>query len=326
MIFVYGDIILDMLVHASEPIMYGSDSPGSIDFQGGGSAANFASWASWAGSKVHFAGKVGSDVPGSYLQGDLDRWGVETSFAVDPLKKSGKILVLVDGRGERTMITDRGVNLDFRFEDIPLDILKKSSHLHLTGYSLFGSWTLVETAEKAIAFASERGISISIDPSSYALLEDFGPVDFLDAVAGCDIIFPNLDEGRSLTGRNDPEDMVRLLGEKIPLVVLKLGPHGCLIGFRESLSTGGGHGGKNETDEGGFRLLRVGSSRVIDSPDSTGAGDAFAASFLTAYITGGKSCTETGLRAAAESASMTALECVRKHGGRPPLPSGFGEF
>jgi sugar/nucleoside kinase (ribokinase family) len=48
-IVVLGDVMVDVVARLSGPMAVGSDSPASISFGGGGSAANVAAWLAFAG-------------------------------------------------------------------------------------------------------------------------------------------------------------------------------------------------------------------------------------------------------------------------------------
>ncbi|REJ32289.1 MAG: ribokinase, partial [Bacillota bacterium] len=102
--------------------------------------------------------------------------------------------------------------------------------------------------------------------ASYALIEDVGPEAMLEWMSPADIVFPNRDEGRVLAGTADPEQILERLSRRFPLVVLKL-------------------------DKDGARARAGGETCCVPSErlqvvDTTGAGDAFDAGFLAAYLKG----------------------------------------
>lgn len=295
MILVYGDIILDILVKVNGPINYGSDTTGRISMEGGGSAANFAAWTAYLKENVTFIGKIGEDIAGEYLKEELQKWGVGAALITGSDYPSGKILIFVDEKGERTMITDRGINLTLSPEELPLEPFSEAKHLHLTGYSLFGSDTLIDTTRTALKRAREKGISVSIDPSSYAHLKEFGPHRFLEFTANSDLFFPNYEEGKVLTGLTEEEEIVKYLLRYYRNVVLKLGQKGCLIGSKNGL----------------FRIHN--NNNIVQIPDTTGAGDAFAAAFVKGYLKDKNELSKIG-----SFANNIAYQCIKKGGGRPP--------
>jgi sugar/nucleoside kinase (ribokinase family) len=64
-------------------------------------------------------GRIGDDVFGEFLERELHEAGVRTHLARDLSLATGKVFVLVDGAGERTMITDRGAVEKLSPEDLP---------------------------------------------------------------------------------------------------------------------------------------------------------------------------------------------------------------
>lgn len=301
MILVYGDINLDILVQADGPKQYGSDVTGQIALRGGGSAANFAAWTSFLGERTTFIGRIGNDPAGLYLKENLQYWGVNSALEIDQHRPTGKILLFIDVRGERTMITERGTNLFLSAAQLAGVNWQGVSHIHITGYSLFASTILVETTLKALELARELGLSVSVDPSSYALLKEFGPERFFRIAADAELFFPNLDEGMALTGLIEPEAIVTNLLPYYKIVVLKLGPAGCLIGRPG-------------------QLTRVANRQIIENPDTTGAGDAFAAAFVCQYLK-----DRNNLLKAGQEANRVARQCLQIKGGRPPFKNNQSE-
>src|SRR5205823_6020833 len=107
-----------------------------------------------------------------------------------------------------------------------------------------------------------------------------------------DILFPNLEEGRLLTGREAPEDVAASLLEISPIVTLTLGVDGCLVATQAE-------------------TFRVQAHPIRAAVDATGAGDAFAAAFVVAYIN-----HNHDLREAAEAGNRLAANVVSRPGGR----------
>lgn len=292
---VVGDVILDITVQAHGPLQLGSDVVGKISYQGGGSAANLATWLGSLGSEVRFAGALGQDLAGQISRLELERYRVET-FLAEKTEPTGTILLFLDEEGERTMVTSRGANLLLRTPDLPPEFFQGLSHLHLTAYSLFGSEELARTALEILDQARQMGFPISVDPSSYALLEEFGVERFLTATKGVSLLFPNLEEGRMLSGEGTPEAIVKVLLRHYPVVVLTLGLEGCLCGQGEEL----------------FYV----PTPQVPVVDTTGAGDAFAAGFLHEFY------QSSSLIAAAHAGNALASSCVQHYGGRPPWKAG----
>lgn len=291
-----GDLTMDILVRSHGPISPGSDVEGEITLTGGGSAANFASWAAHLGMDVTLVTCTGKDWMGTHLCQELERNRVQLQVKRVSGAMTGSILLFVDAQGERHMITQRGANLALTAEDLCPSLFQQASHLHLTAYSFFGGAAVVQTALRALALAEEYSLSISLDPSSYALLREFGVERFLSLTAPCQILFPNLAEGRILTGYRDKEAVLQGLHGFYPLVLLKMGEEG--VSFL--------HAGE---------VVHVKAENPHYCIDTTGAGDAFAAGFLSAYL------REKDLLLACKEANALAGRAVQISGGRPPCHS-----
>ncbi len=225
-VVVVGDLLYDMLARVEEPAAFGTDIFGKVHAAAGGSGANGAAWLACLGVQTHFVGGIGDDVLGEAPAAELKRSGVAPHLAWDRSLATGKVLVLVDGAGERTMITDRGTGETLSPEDLP-EILFRGGHLHLSGYTLSGG-SCRETALRTLRLACEAGMSTSVDPSSVALLGEMGPERFLKWTWGVDLCFPNLEEGALLGGADGPSRIAQELLRYYPGVVLKLGARGAL--------------------------------------------------------------------------------------------------
>lgn len=291
-IVVFGDVIDDIVVVPSGPIRRDTDTPSTIQQRPGGSAANAASWLGSQGEPVDFVGRVAS--------GDLDQhsatlagFGVTPHLIADHEHPTGAIVVLVDGNS-RSMLTQRGANDYLSADDVSDELLEHAAVVHFTGYTIYHGDDREHHAAVRRLFdrADARGVSVSVDPASAGSLDDFGAERFLDLAAGARLLFPNLDEGRALTGLDDPTRIATALAERFPLVALTLGADGVEIAER------------------GRDTIRV---PVIESAivDPTGAGDAFVAGFLASWARHGDA------RIAAEAGVAVAAIAVTQVGGRP---------
>lgn len=304
-----GDLIFDLLARTKGEVSFGTDTFTEISAAPGGSGANAAAWLACSGGviargergpnaaprpgvEIHLVARVGDDPIGRSLAEDLRRAGVVAHLALDPDLETGKVFVLVDGAGERTMVTDRGAGEALSPDDLPADVFA-AGHLHLSGYTFSGG-SRRETAMEALRLARDKGITISVDPSSVPLLETVDPGRFLAWTGGADLCFPNLEEGALLAGHSEPDRIAATLLDSYRAVVLKLGPDGALY-----------------TDRRGERVrLAADPARVIDT---TGAGDALCAGFLAGWVS---LCSPA---AALRLGVELAARAVERVGGRPRL-------
>ena len=264
-VVVVGDLVYDLLAKV-DVLALGTDTFTTIHAEAGGSGANTAYWLARLGVETHFVGRVGKDVFGRYLIEELERCGVVPHVTEEPAHTTGKVFVMVDEEGERTMITDRGAGETLSPDDLPTDLFQKGAHLHLSGYLFLGN-SRRETALEALRLARDTGMSVSVDPSSVPLLQRLGPEQFLKWTEGADLCFPNREEGALLSGSEDPGSAAEALVRSYNGVVLKLGAEGALYA----------------NPDGEQIRLRAVPARVVDA---TGAGDALCAGFLAAWLAG----------------------------------------
>lgn len=310
-------MINDILVETTGAVVAGEDNAASVRSRPGGSAANQAAWLGHLGLDVVFAGRVGR-LDAEFHRLELARFGVSARLAVDEELGTGSIVVLIEANGERTMVTDRAANLRLAASDVPFALLDGAALLHLTGYTLFEPGPR-SVARRLIAEARTRGIPFTVDPGSAAFLAQLSPGDFIRWTEGAAVCFPNRDEAAALTGlpglaslATDPglvsrgKDEVGLaldagpftmaasLARRYGSVALKLGPDGVLV-----------------ATDGSYPRRFPAIATVVR--DTTGAGDAFCAGFLAAWLSG------AGHSSAAVAGSRAAAVAVATLGGRPPI-------
>ena len=252
MIVTLGDLVEDVVVELSGPITPASDTDARIQRRRGGSAANVAAAAARLGSASRFVGQVGEDASGGLLIAELARDGVDVQF----VRRSGRtatIVVLVDEAGERTMLVDRGSARSLT--DVDPVWLAGARTLHLTLYSLLDE-PIATTSRATVALAHDRGVAVSIDVSSVALIREVGATTVRELVMSLQpaLVFANADEATALS-------LSGPLGAAA--VIVKRGPDPCTL-----------H--RSNGDPIDFPAMRL--DRTVDT---TGAGDAFAAGVLS---------------------------------------------
>ena len=262
MLCVIGDLVEDVVVWLPTALSYGTDTPSKIVRTRGGSASNVAVFAATAKTvsstntakfRSRLIAQVGSDLLGDQLVATLETSGVEP--CVVRSGRTGSIVVIVSPDGERTMLTDRAAATELN--RAPTNWHDGVSILHLPAYSLF-SEPLGEAARECITIAHEKNITVSIDASSASLIKTFGIAKFRDLVAELNpkIFFCNTDEAEVLNLAAQPLEL--------EIVVIKAGAAATTL--------------INKAEKSTIAVAPVGE--IIDS---TGAGDAFAAGFLTRF-------------------------------------------
>jgi sugar/nucleoside kinase (ribokinase family) len=298
-IVVFGDVIDDIVVVPHGPVKVDDDTPSSVRHRAGGSAANAAAWMASAGAEVDFVGLVAAEDVGRHSE-LLALAGVTPRLGAHPSLPTGAIVVIVDQQN-RTMLTERGANAELDPDAVGDDLLAGAALLHFSAYSIFDAADL-EPYRRMIRRAAANGVAVSVDPGSARLLARFGVERFLRLIDGVGILFPNLEEGRVLTGLHNPAEIVGALSDRFELVALTLAETGALVGRR------------------GARPVHT---AAIDTPilDSTGAGDAFAAGFLASWAASaslsGSVSGSADVAAAAAAGVRLAARAVSVIGGRP---------
>ena len=288
-VVVVGDVATDVVaVLAGDPAP-GSDRPASISTRGGGAAANVAAHLARLGTPVVLAGCVGDDPPGTGLAAELTASGVRTALRTVPGVPTGTVVSLVEPGGQRSFLADRGANLELVAGDVPA--AGPGGHLYVSGYTLLHPRPRA-AGLRAIRDAVAAGCTVSVDPASTGPLAVYGADRWLADTGGATLLLPNASEARLLTGCADPEDGARALATRYPIVTVKLGADGALWAAGN--------------------LLVHRPARPTTVVDTTGAGDAFAAGLLHAWLRD----PAVDPAAALDAGQALAADVVRRPGAR----------
>ena len=90
----------------------------------------------------------------------------------DPDRPTGRLVALIDARGERSFFTDRAANEALIAADIPDALIGGASHIHLSGYSFF---TPSPRAAALDVMRRAGETPVSVDPASSAFLREAAP-------------------------------------------------------------------------------------------------------------------------------------------------------
>ncbi|WP_248962729.1 carbohydrate kinase family protein [Sphaerisporangium perillae] len=293
-LLVIGDAVTDVVALHEAPVATGTDTAADIVVRPGGSGANTASWAAHLGADARILTRVGYDT-GAWHIAELRRSGVRPHVLLDPAHPTAVVIAMVDMSGERSMLTNRGAGAHIGPADWDDGLLDGVGRLHISGYTLFAAPGLA-LVRLAVAAALARDVRISVDPASTGPLRAFGPERFLRETAGATTIIPNRDEALLLTGESDPATAAKALSARYGMAAVKLGASGALLAVAG-------------------RVVHRAPAAATRAVDSTGAGDAFAAGFLTALLDGNSPAS------ALEAGCLAGAEAVARLGGRP-LPGG----
>jgi len=264
----------------------------------GGSAANTVAGIAALGGSAGFVGKVSDDDMGKVFIHDMRSTGVELHTAVaDPhegeaeVRGTGRSLVLVTGDAERTMATHLGVSATLGPQDVPEEMVARSSVLYLEGY-LWDRPSAKEAMRRAVQIAHEHDRSVALSLSDSFCVERHLR-DLLELVVqDVDVVFGNEEELCRLFSAGSLTGAISASEETGVLVVATCGPSGSIV-------------------VGGRGPVQVPAVEVTEIIDKTGAGDLFAAGFLYGLTHGSDpvECARLG--------SLCAAEVISHLGARP---------
>ena len=259
----------------------------------GGSAANSMAGIAAMGGRSAFIGQIAEDQLGLIFEHDMHALGVR--FETPPLEDgppTGRCLILVTPDGQRTMNTCPGASHELSADALDRDLIASASILFLEGY-LFGPVKPRAAMMEAIKIAHAAGRKVGFTLSeSVCIAERKEPFTQMIESGGVDLLFCNEDEALHLTGRTDLQSALDELQVHVPTLVITKGPEGAI----------GVEGGKT---------IAIPAAPVDQVVDTTGAGDLFAAGFLTARCKGAnlERCLWTG--------AIAAGEVIKHYGARP---------
>lgn len=272
-----GDLNLDVTITLAHPLALGSDTAGTIELYGGGSAANVAAWAARAGANPLFVGVTGDDHSARFLAKELEDQGVDVDTIQRPNSRGRSVAAIIGPDGDRSLVSDHDALVTLTLDDFSDNWFEDVGWLHLTAYTYITTHSrslFTKLKEEAIA----RSIPLSIDPSAAHLLRTNCDRDEVkEAFRGASVLFPNTDEAEYLTGEADPESAAALLLDLAETVAVKCGEDGAYIAQRGQPS---------------FHARAL----PVNVENTLGCGDAFAGGFIAGIL------DRTSVRAATELA------------------------
>jgi sugar/nucleoside kinase (ribokinase family) len=255
----------------------------------GGGAANTAKIAAMLGMNAAFSGCTGGDALGGIFAQDLVEAGVD-AILKKGREKTGVCLVLENQNAETRFAASLGAALEFTESDVSEELIANTEALVLDGFVLDRR----PLVRRILQLANKHGIPVALDAASVFQIREkteeilhysrnYPLIVFMNADEA--IVFYNTIKKTSCEEelRSEREKETFILqeicpvlkyiteGEIFPVIVIKLGGRGAVV-------LAGGNIYRKET----FR---------VTPKNTVGAGDAFCAAFLSAWIRG-KSISE----------------------------------
>lgn len=288
-----GDLALDVVLRAEGRLAAGTDVPGAVALRPGGSAATAARWAARLGARAVFVGAIGRDGLGRRLADSMRADGVRAHL-VRGVARTARIGVVVEAQGERSFVADRAAADELRPEALR-PAWFAADVLHLPAYS-FLSDALLPASLRAVELARSSGALVSVDLASRGPLLSHGRREALRRLerVAPDLMLGNETEIAVVAAARGP----RALLDLAPIVCVKRGAEGCALWARSP------SGGADVID------LEVFAAR-LSANDTTGAGDAFDAGFLIAWLDG--RAAGLGLAPALRRAALAGNRAAARH-------------
>ena len=264
-----GAAIIDVPVVPVDESVFtrGSTPVGRIILTSGGDALNEAIILSRLGRRVRLISRIGKDAAGAYLKDVCVDAGIDTHYLheVDQLD-TGVNVVLVGHDGERRFLTNpHGGLRALEASDIIPEALKDAKIFCFASIFVFPRIS-PHQLEQLFRMVRSRGLLVCADmtsPKNNETISDLAP-----ALGQLDYFFANEEEARQITGLSHPEAMVQaLLQTGARHIIIKRGAQGCLIADHTGMQ----------------HIPACPDTKCIDT---TGAGDNFAAGFLSALLDG----------------------------------------
>jgi sugar/nucleoside kinase (ribokinase family) len=262
--------------------IYASMGP-AIEISGGSGANTIAGVASF-GARAAFVGKVKNDTLGKTFTHDIRAAGV--TFATPPASdgpSTARSYILVTPDGERTMNTYLGAAQNLTPADLDEQQIASAGIIYLEGY-LWDPPQAKEAFRKAASIAHGAGRKVALTLSDAFCVGRYRD-EFLNLMrtGAVDLIFANESELKSLYETADFDTAAKALRDDVKLAVVTRSEKGSVVISRESHES-------------------VSAAPIDKLVDATGAGDLFAAGFLTGLARGEdhRNCARLGAIAAAE--------------------------
>jgi ribokinase len=290
-IVVVGSLNMD-LVTRTERIPQPGETilGGDLQTFPGGKGANQAVAARRMGAQVAMIGRVGQDAFAAPLLQALGEAGVDSSHVLqDPGTATGVAIIVVDQRGQNSIVVCSGANAHLS----PQDIRSAESTIAGADALLLQLECPLETVREAAEIARDHGVRVILNPAPARPLPEA-------LLRNVDVLVPNESEASLLTGL-PVEDIPQVVAATARLqemgaeaVVVTLGERGALYLYK-----------------GESRLV---PAFEVTPVDTTAAGDAFMGGFAVA-LAEGKPFAEAVRWGNAAGALATT-----KMGAQPSLP------
>lgn len=262
----------------------------------GGSVANSMYAMQGFGQQTHFACRVAPDEAGRFFVSQLTESGISTNSIIPSEENvTGRCLVLITEDAERTMNTCLGVSEELLASQVDMDALSQSKGIFIEGY-LASSVTGHAAASRTREIADEIGLETNLTLSDTSMVNHFRAE--METIIGDGVtrIFGNLEEVLAWCETDRLDIALRRMSDYAEEAVVTLGPKGCTI-----------RNAKQTIHSDAFE---------VEAIDLNGAGDVFAAAYLSTV-------RDAGVEHAAQFANFAAAQIIQVYGARLGEVQGY---
>ena len=296
----FGAINYDYLLIVDRIVIDGEQVVRRSSIQPGGSAANTIFGLAKLGVNCGFIGAVGSDKEGKIALKDFTDAGIDTrAISIKKRVKTGKTTCISDKDGKRSIYIQPGANNKINSTDIDLVYVNSSKILHISSFVDDSQFYL---QCKLISDISDE-IHVSFAPGVIYAAKGIDALS--DIFRKTCILFTNRNEIETMTKTNFLSGSKQCMEAGCKYVVVTLGK-----GYKRN--------GEQVicviTDPVGQYEITLPQKAIIRTPESTGAGDSFAAGFLYGYL------NKKDIAECAILGHITAISTIKHVGSRKGLP------
>ena len=259
-----------------------------LEFSTGGGGTNAAVALARLGLKVAYLGKMGLDDYSATILQSLNKEGIDTSLVAKKKNAKAGFSVVIDDKGrDRTILSFRGSNGDLLWEEIP-KVKLKTKWFYFSSMMKESFKTLIRLSE----YAEKKNIQIAFVLSPF--LAEKGMRSLKSILKRVSVLVLNKEEAGLLVGDKDYESQFNAL--------VKAGP--------TTIAITDGAKGAHVFNEG---CIYYGKPRRVKIVETTGAGDAFASTFLAGLI------AKNDIPFALKLAMANAESVIGHHGAKEKL-------
>lgn len=228
-----------------------------LEFMIGGGGTNTGVAFSRLGLKTGYLGKIGKDENGLKIFKLLKRENIDFLGTLGNI--SGYSVILDSIEEDRTILTYKGCNNDLDFKELDL---KKLDTKWFYFASMMGK--SFKTLKKLAKHASKKKIKVAFNASSYLAEKGFAKLKSI--LENVNVFILNKEEAELVSGKGEIKNLLKKIKlESMDYVVITDGPRGAYC-------------------YDGSRIYHVKPKKNRKVKETTGAGDAFASTFVAGLV------------------------------------------